>query len=387
MSPSVHTPAEPKLGQLLAPWVVRAAALWVLVVSWIKMTKGSPGALPIIVRENGVFDEDLTFALTLSVELGVSLAALFSARVGWWLMTGLLSVFLAVLFHLISIGATNCGCFGGAITFSPYQMLAVDGTLFALLLWVRKAAGATRTPSQLLTAAALVIGAVTPWVAIDNSGGESTTPTASNTTGENAGASNPANASNPTTGANTPPPTDKPAEQPAQVAPNTPQVAPTPQPWQLPATKPRWVKLRPPEWVGKSIHETELAKWLDTRSLSDTGRWILFLQTCTHCRDYLNRVAAKFGEDPQVYVLVTLATEQDAAEGIIQQTPPHEAGSLPPDIQWVVGPELPPWELVLEGGVVIEAIHHDVNEAGLDKRKRFRLELGAVVEIPEQFQY
>jgi hypothetical protein len=351
--------------------------MWVLVVSWIKMREGSPGALPIIVRENGVFDEDLTFALTLSVELGVSLAALFSVRVGWWLMTGLLTVFLAVLFHLIWIGATSCGCFGGAVKFSPYQMLAVDGTLFALLWWTRKAAGNTSTPSQLLTAAALVIGAVTPWVAIDNSGGENTTtPTPTNISTEDPSAA---------AGTTTPPPT--PTDKPAEVATTTPQVAPTPQPWQLPATKPRWVKLRPPEWVGKSIHETELAKWLDTRSLSDTGRWVLFLQTCTHCRDYLNRVAAKFGEDPQVYVLVTLATEQDAAEGIIQQTPPHEAGALPPDIQWVVGPELPPWELVLEGGMVIEAIHHDVNESGLDKRKRFRLELGAVIEIPEQFQY
>lgn len=382
MPPSIHTSAEPKLGQLLAPWVVRATALWVLVVSWIKMTKGSPGALPIIVRENGVFDADLTFALTLSVELGVSLAALFSVRLGWWLMTGLLTVFLAVLFHLIWIGATSCGCFGGAIKFSPYQMLAVDGTLFALLWWSRKAAGSTRTPSQLLTAAALLIGVVTPWVAIDNSGGENAPPTANNTTSENAGASEP---SSPATGANTP--TPAPTDKPTEVAANTPQVAPTPQPWQLPATKPRWVKLRPPEWVGKSIHDTELAKWLDTRSLSDTGRWILFLQTCTHCRDYLNRVAANFGAAPDVYVLVTLATEQDAAEGIIQQTPPHEAGALPPDIQWVVGPELPPWELVLEGGIVIEAIHHDVNESGLDKRKRFRLEHGAVVEIPEQFQY
>lgn len=361
MTPSVHATAAPRLSTLAAPLAVRAAALWILVVSAIKMDRGSPGALPLILRENPL-GEDLTFSLTLSVELAFALAALFSTRVGWWLMVSLLGVFLAVLAHLIYIGATSCGCFGGAIKFSPYQMLAVDAPLFVTLLAARRGAWTSKAPSRwFAVAAAFLVGAAAPWIYIDNEPAPAPTPL---------------------------------VEAPQQPAPEpsssqAPTAAPVnaPAPWTAPDNKPRWVKLRPSEWVGKSIHDTELGVWMDTRSVTDTGNWILYLETCTHCRDFLNWVTASFANDPKVYVLVKLSTDQDAAESIIQQSPPHESGALPPEIQWVVGPELPPWELVLESGVVIEAIHHDVNEAGLDKRKTWRLEAGAVVESQSEFQY
>ncbi len=367
MPPSVHASSAPKLSAYVAPLAVRAAALWILIVSYIKMDRGSPGALPLIIRENPL-GEDLTFSLTLSIELAFSLVALFSTRIGWWLMVTLLGVFLTVLAHLIYIGATSCGCFGGAIKFSPYQMLAVDGPLFVTLLLARKGAWSSKAPTRWFTVlAALVLGAVAPWVYIDND------PVAPPTQSEA-----------PVIQAPSAPSGDAAAS--TGEAPAAP-VNQAPGPWKLPDSKPRWVKLRPSEWLGKSIHETDLGVWMDTRSVSDTGNWILYLETCTHCRDFLNWVTASFANDPKIYVLVKLSTEQDAAEGIIQQTPPHEAGALPPDIQWVVGPELPPWELVLENGVVIEAIHHDVNESGLDKRKTWRLEGGVPVESQNEIQY
>lgn len=370
MPPSVHASPAPKLSAYIAPLAVRAAALWILVVSFIKMDRGSPGALPLIIRENPL-GEDLTFSLTLSIELAFSLVALFSTRIGWWLMMALLGVFLTVLAHLIYIGATSCGCFGGAIKFSPYQMLAVDGPLFAILLLARQGAWTAKAPKHWAALLAVfALGAATPWLYIDNE--PAATPTQVETP--------------------SPAPQPQQPEQPAD--PSTAVAAPDPSaatgapgPWKLPSSKPRWVKLRPSEWVGKSIHETDLGVWMDTRSVSDTGSWILYLETCTHCRDFLNWVTASFATDPKIYVLVKLSTEQDAAEGIIQQTPPHETGALPPDIQWVVGPELPPWELVLENGVVIEAIHHDVNESGLDTRKSWRLEGGVPVESQSQVQY
>ncbi len=363
MPPSVHSSPAPKLSAYVAPLAVRAAALWILVVSFIKMERGSPGALPLIIRENPL-GEDLTFSLTLSIELAFSLAALVSTRIGWWLMMALLGVFLTVLAHLIYIGATSCGCFGGAIKFSPYQMLAVDGPLFVILLLARNGAWTSKAPQRWATLlAALVVGGAAPWLYIDN---EPATPS---TTVE--------------LPLQTPPTGQPESNANTSVAPTPP----APGPWALPSSRPRWVKLRPSEWVGKSIHDTELGKWMDTRSVSDTGSWILYLETCTHCRDFLNWVTASFASDPKIYVLVKLSTEQDAAEGIIQQTPPHEVGALPPEIQWVVGPELPPWELVLENGIVIEAIHHDVNENGLDKRKSWRLEGGVPVESQNQVQY
>lgn len=353
MPPSVHATAAPRLSTLAAPLAVRATALWILVVSAIKLHQGSPSSLPLIIRENPL-GEDLTFHLTLSIELAFSLVALFSTRIGWWLMVTLLGVFLSVLAHLIYIGATSCGCFGGAVKFTPYQMLAVDAPLFVTLLLARRGAWKSNAPKRWFTVlAALVVGAAAPWVYIDNErvGPQENSQTSGQTQ-----------------------------------TPRDPQTT-SPGPWTAPSERPRWVKLRPSEWVGKSIHDTELGRWMDTRSVADTASWILYLETCTHCRDFLNWATAAFASDPKVYVLVNLATEQDALEGIIQQRPPHESAALPPQIQWVVGPELPPWELVLEGGVVVEAIHHDVSESGLDKRKHWRLQSGAVVESQSDFQY
>jgi len=384
--------SAPSLARALAPHVVRAAALWVLVVSTIKMTKGSPGALPLIIRENPL-GEDLTFSLTLMVEIGFSLAALLSPRIGWWLMSALLTVFLAVLFHLIWIGATSCGCFGGAVKFSPYQMLAVDGTCFALLMWTRKASwSSTARIAWLPTLVAAALGFAAPWVLIDNAGGAAAPkPTAPEQASANSAASNttatsPAAESASGSTSSTTPESSEPANASAESTP-APAAPPTNAAWSLPATKPRWAKLRPPEWLGSSIHDTELGVWLDTRSQLDTANWILYLETCTHCRNFLNAAAGAWANDPKAYVFVRLATEQDEAEGIIQEKPPGETAALPNDIQWVVGPELPPWELVLENGVVIEAIHHDVSESGLDERKSWRLENGVVVETSESFQY
>jgi hypothetical protein len=380
MPPSVHASPAPKLSSFVAPIAVRAVALWVLYVSYIKMEDGSPGALPAFLRNNPL-GGDLTFKLTIAIEFAFSFAALVSTRVGWWLMTALLTVFLAILAHLISIGATSCGCFGGAIKFSPYQMLAVDGPLFVVLLLARNGAwkSTARIPWAVL-GAALLVGAAIPWFRISNEAGSSEETPPAATTGVDAGA----------VGATTIAPV-----QGAPDASSTGDVngeesaAPSSKsgPWSPPAKKPRWVDIKPPEWVGKSIHDTPLGVWMDTRSHSDTGNWVLYFETCTHCRDFLNRLAAAFETDPKPYVLVRMGTKQDEVEAVIQQTPPGETAKLPPDVDWVPYPEAPPWELVLEGGVVIEAIHHDVDESGLDKRAHWRLEGDKLVESASQFQY
>jgi hypothetical protein len=128
--------------------------------------------------------------------------------------------------------------------------------------------------------------------------------------------------------------------------------------WRLPERLPKWARLRPPEWIGKSIHATDLAIWLNTRQYPTDATWILYLETCTHCRDYLDELATNFANDPKIYVYVCLAQPGDDEASIIVRRPPGEIAKLPAEITWVVGPKSPPWELVLEDGVVKAAVSH-----------------------------
>ncbi|MCC7012105.1 MAG: hypothetical protein IT454_06070 [Planctomycetes bacterium] len=352
----------------LSPWTVRAAACWVLVVSLIKMEQGSPNDIPEIIRES-FLGPDVSFLGAISVELAFSLAALVRPQLGWMLMSALMSVFVAVLLHLISIGATSCGCFGGAISLSPYAMLAIDGTLFAALL-VSRPWASIRSGKAPWTVVGLVfaVGAVTPWIRVQNQTvvlppkpieHRVEAPLAVGATQPTAGAQNPssADATQPAGAAQQKPANDglpKPNSELGNLAPQTDAAGQ----WTLPETLPRWARLRPPDWVGKSIHETELAIWMNTHAYPEDATWILYLETCTHCRDYLKKLDEGFANDPKIYVFVRLSTKDDASAGIVEIKPPGEQAALPPEVSWVVGPELPPWELVLEGGKVISATHH-----------------------------
>src|SRR6185503_5391518 len=71
--------------------------------------------------------------------------------------------------------------------------------------------------------------------------------------------------------------------------------------------RPRYVMLEPAKWIGRSIHESTLSRWLDTRGLPGDATWVLFRVDCEHCRDYLRRLAAYYPSEPKVYVLVELA--------------------------------------------------------------------------------
>jgi hypothetical protein len=128
--------------------------------------------------------------------------------------------------------------------------------------------------------------------------------------------------------------------------------------WKLPEKLPRWVEFTPSDWVGKSIHETELAVWMNTRAFSEDASWILYLETCTHCRDYMQALESEFANDPKIYVHVRLSTKDDDSAGVVAIKPPGEQAVLPAEVQWVVSPKPPPWTLVLEGGMVKSATNH-----------------------------
>jgi hypothetical protein len=346
----------------LSPLSVRLPALWVLAVSSIKMWKGSPNDIPLIVRENSPLGTDATFYATISIELAFALVALLHPRLGWLLMSALMTVFVAVLLYLISIGATSCGCFGGAISLSPAGMLAIDGSLFAFLLATRpwRSIARTRTPWPAILAAAAA-GAAAPWVLVRNVTYEAPRPAPSSAAASAPGAGTPAGTPDggltaPPAGTGAAPETGAPPQRPnAETGVLTPQAG-SAEEWKLPSPLPRWARLRPPDWVGKSIHESDLAIWMNTRLYPEDATWILYLDTCAHCRDYLRKLAAEFATDPRIYVLVKLATAEDEKAKQVDDKPPGEEAVLPVEVSWVVGPSLPPWELVLEGGIVKEAI-------------------------------
>lgn len=366
MKPADHPFAK------LSPLAVRLPALWILGVALIKLVAGSPADIPVFIRENPLsqaLGEQLNFQLIVAVELSFALIALFVPRVGWWLVSALLTIFVGVLLKLIAEGSTSCGCFGGAISLSPYAMLAIDGSLFAFLLFTRPWQAIPAAPLPMARVAlAAIVGAVVPFVAlplIDGARRKPATPAtdapvtqpSSTSTGESATSTPklptpPALPQLPKT--NTPPANARPNSADGFLVPSFDASGK----WKLPDSLPRWARLRPPEWIGKSIHETDLAVWMDTRAYPEDGTWILYLETCSHCADYLKTLEANFANDPKLYVFVRLATDKDETEQVVKIKPPGEQAALPKEVTWVVGPELPPWELVLEGGVVRSATRH-----------------------------
>lgn len=330
---------------LLSPLSVRLPALWVLGVASIKMFWGSPNDIPEFLRTS-FLGPDLAFFGAIMVELAFALVALAFPRWGWMLMSALYTVFLGVLTHLIATGAASCGCFGGAVSLSPLSMMAIDGTFLALMLATRPWSAIPKAPTNSLVVALCAgVGAAAPWVLVQNEQIELPPPVqpAVQAPQEPAVAANGNGTTNP---------------QPAagETTPPAPAVAPAG--WRLPEKFPQYVHIKPLEWIGKSIHETQLAVWMDTRAYPEDATWILYLETCSHCAEYLKELEANFANDPKLYVFVRLSTDKDEVEQLVHIKPPGEQAALPKETSWVVSPQLPPWELVLEGGIVRSAVSH-----------------------------
>jgi hypothetical protein len=302
---------RPSARARLAPIAVRAAALWVLAVTTVKLFWGSANDLPPFIRDH-FFGPELNFNLSIAVELSCALVALYRPRAGFLPLSALMSVFIGVLVYLLTLGAKSCGCFGGAIAFPPWAMLAVDGALFGAMLLSRPlGAIEAKRVNYSVVAAAVIVAWAAPWLAV-----ESATPF-------------------------------------------TPPADAAQGPWTLPAKLPRHVVLKPDTWVGKSIHEVELARWLDTRAANTDATWILYSPQCEHCAAYLRRLANGYAADPELYVFVRLSQTDDESKRLVDLMPPGEEVFLPPQIQWVI---TPPWELVLEGGMVRSATDHSRDE-------------------------
>jgi hypothetical protein len=266
-------------------------------VSAIKLFKGTPASLPPFFAE-GWFGPDLNFRLSIAVELALGLGALAAPRVVALPLAALYTVFVGVLFVLLGQGAESCGCFGGALKFPPALMLAIDGPLLIALLASRAWKGAfERRPPLLLLGFTSLVGVAAPFLLIPR------------------------------------------AAVPSNTDPRTPE-------------RPRYIVLEPSSWIGKPLADTILARWLDVTVLPDDAHFILYRVDCDHCREVLRDLEQRFPDDPKVYVLVALREAGDEARRVVDVVPPGELVDLPGEIIWHI---TPPWEVVVEGGVVVSA--------------------------------
>jgi hypothetical protein len=126
----------------------------------------------------------------------------------------------------------------------------------------------------------------------------------------------------------------------------------------LPSVLPEQVILRPSQWVGRSLADTEFGRWVDVTGFPPDGRMILYYESCNHCADHLRELAAAQAADPG-----------DATNYLLAQmpTPKGYTGRLhvdrvPKAAAHVVLPELakgyvitPPWEVFLTDGRVTRA--------------------------------
>lgn len=237
----------------------------------------------------GWLGPELNFRASIAVELAVGLTALVAPRWGALLLTALFSVFLALLAHLSITGADSCGCFGGALRFPPQAMLAIDASLLAFLLFTRPLRALPKSAPRWWLLG--LIGVVALALPFAVARGR--------------------------------------------------------------AAHPRYVVLDPSSWIGRSIHDTPLARFVDTRALAGDRTWILYRVDCEVCAEHLRLASESFASDPKLYVLVEIAERGAEERRTVFATPPAEVLRLPDDIEWVVGT---PWELAVESDVVVRAV-------------------------------
>jgi hypothetical protein len=302
----------------LAPAVIRLVGAWVLVGALAKLFVGTPGDLPPVVLKL-LHDPDLAFRLVISCELAVVAFALITPRLGWPLVCALMLAFLVVLGEMIAAGKTSCGCFGGKIQIRPEVMFGIDLVAFVSLLAVKPWSVAPATGVRLLLLTpALVLAVAAPWIVIpgqDAGDGNGHVVTGSGPQSRGAG-SRPAGSG----GSQTPP---------------------------AGGFRRGYVVLKPTEWVGKPLAETQLAKYIPIEKFEGWDRGgstlVLYRSSCEHCAKHLERLAKD--KSGTVYVLV-LVPEAPGTKNVIKIKPevPVEV-SLPEDQDFFVDV---PYEIVLD---------------------------------------
>ncbi len=326
----------------LAATIVRAAAVWILLGGVLKLFWGTPNDLPDVVRDMMWRDPAAWLALVVGVELLIGIAAMISPRLGWWGVAALLAVFTGVAVIETARGSESCGCFGAAVTVPPWVMAAIDVLILAAVLWARPWSSLRNGAWRPWWCIGTGLAAFTFAFLLINEEGDApdspTNPLAVSTLPAN-GVLSPPNGSNfpPDNGSNV---ADDGGEVPT--VPDTPE-------WRLPDRLPRWVELRPQDWVGHDLRATQLAIWTDVSKIPDNSLLVFYYDTCPHCRDLLRQLAANpMGEN---YVMLRFPPVRGYPV-VVDQRPQGLLVDLPKGTQWVI--EVP-WKVTVRGGRVERA--------------------------------
>lgn len=321
-------------------WIVRLAALWVLAGAVAKALTGTPAELPSPILSLDI-DPFVVIAVAVVVETLVAIVALVSPRRGCVPLALLLGVFVVVLILHIRAGGEHCGCFGGAMAIPAWVMLAIDA---ALLVGVVGGAicgrnAAPRAPSNSLrrvgvaASIGLAAGLGLGWHASAR-----LEPLRPREAGPSPGVGTTAALPS---GAFT-------------VASSTDTPAPA---WQLPQTIPDQVILRPLQWVGKRLADTELGRWTDTSAFPPDATLIIYYLSCNHCAAHLRELADLQDAAPEKapnYVLVQLPTPPGYTGRLfVDRVPRGVHVVLPAQVKAYV--ITPPWDVFVKGGVVAGA--------------------------------
>ena len=282
------------------------AALWILAGALFKLTAGSPGDLPPIVRETFAIDLGLKYRLAIGIELAVVATALFRPGLGWLLVMAQLLVFEVVL--ALSLGEDSCGCFGSDVPISPALMLGIDSALFLALLAARPWRGfrGRHAPLALMGVVVAIVAAL-PWLfdrEIQLEDGPQLSPnTEQGDTGEMEGSG--------------------------------------------------WIEFKLAAWEGQLVHDTPLAQFVDPNSLPDTGLYVLWRWDCDHCAKHLAAMAEKeHGERMIVLLRLESAGDHEGNRAVYQKPsgPFVVEVNLPPTVEYVV---TTPGELDVEGYTIL----------------------------------
>ncbi len=112
------------------------------------------------------------------------------------------------------------------------------------------------------------------------------------------------------------------------------------------------ITLDPAAWVGRSVHELELARHLDTKALPTDALWVLYRVDCDQCREHLRALARRFEDDPRLCVLIALRERGDEARRVVDVLPPGERVELPEHPVWNV---TAPWELDVDAQGIVRS--------------------------------
>ena len=305
--------------------LVRIAGLWVFAGALAKTFVGLPGDLPSPILQLD-FDPLKVLVIAVAVETAIGLLAILAPRRGWIPIAALLCMFAAVLALHMRSGAESCGCFGGALLIPPALMLGIDA---ALLLGVLATALRGRPWQPQRAFAFIAIGALVASAIL----AASTQSRLEKFQPKESASASPSNSF------------------------STPIIATPAPPWKFPTDIPAQVLLRPTQWIGKPLAQTELGRWTDTLLFPPDATVIIYYLSCNHCADHLKDLAEKQAADPQhapKYVLVQLPTPAGYKGRIfVNELPTGLRVELPAQVKtWVI---TPPWDITVTGGIVARA--------------------------------